>query len=369
MPANAIRGIGRWCTELTISLLDLYPGIIAGLSVDPGLPLPRVISQVGADVPILRSESPPADVDRGGVVFHALSPLEALPIDRIWPLWARNPSVGLVTTLYDMIPLLFPDDYFHGALRRLLEVRYELHRQADAVIAISQTTIDDGVRLLGIDASRTFKASGGVSTRFTPSEGGRQAAERDLGAIGVRPGFLLTIGNVDPRKNLALLIEAFAQLSPALRRRHQLVITCSQGDRGYLQRFINQAAELGAEKDLLILPYVTDDIIVRLYQGCEAMVYPSIYEGLGLPLIEALACGAPVLTSDVGPMREIVNQREARFDASAPSSIAGVLRRALTTPTLLRELRAGAATSAGKYTWQSSIQSARDAYVKAVRTL
>ena len=137
MPANALRGIGRWCTEYSLALAELSPGTIAAVSVDEQLAPPAVVSQLEArGIPILPSGQPPADLSQGDYVFHVLSPLEDLPLPRIWPKWAREPKVGLVATLYDMIPMLFPDDYFQGALKRLLQVRYELYRQAGATIGI-----------------------------------------------------------------------------------------------------------------------------------------------------------------------------------------------------------------------------------------
>ncbi|HEY0520357.1 MAG TPA: glycosyltransferase family 1 protein [Ilumatobacteraceae bacterium] len=368
MPANALRGIGRWCTEYTMALADLSPQTIAAVSIDEQLAPPAVVARLAAQgVPVLTTSQPPPALDDGGYVFHALSPLEDLPLARVWPKWARDPKVGLVATLYDMIPLLFPEDYFQGALKRLLQVRYELYRQAGATIGISQATIDDAVRLLRLDPTRTFVASGGIAARFTPHPDGRLSALSGVVSLGVRRDFLLTIGNVDPRKNVLPLMDAYAALSDALRHEHQLVVTCSQADERHLDGLRTHARNLGIADRVIVLPFVTDDVMVALYQACALMVYPSLYEGLGLPIIEAMACGAATLVSDVGPMREIVTTIDARFDPTSTAAIRERIEFTLTNETFLTELRVRAVKDASRYTWSDSTGAALAAYRAAVR--
>jgi glycosyltransferase involved in cell wall biosynthesis len=367
MPANALRGIGRWCTEYIVSLLESHPGMVAGICVDDRLALPHLLARLGLDVPVFRtSDGPPAAL-RSGDVFHVLSPLEDLTIDRIWPVWARGPEVGLVATIYDMIPLLFPEDYFQGSLRRLLQVRYELYRQCDATLSISRATADDAVRLLELDPLRSFVAPGGISQRFVPPIDGRSAAAAALAPMGVEPGFILSIGNVDPRKNLPTLIDAYSSLPATLRNRHQLVLTCSQADRAHLDRLIEGASRHSVADRVVALPFVDDRTMLHLYSGCELMAYPSLYEGLGLPLIEASACGAAVVCSDVGPMRDIVTDPDARFDPSSVEAITDLLSRCLTEPELLERFRSRAVADAARYTWSGSIDAAAGAYRQAVR--
>lgn len=367
MPANALRGIGRWCTEYIVSLLESHPGMVAGICVDDRLALPHLLARLGLDVPVFRTSDGPPDALRSGDVFHVLSPLEDLTIDRIWPIWARGPEVGLVATIYDMIPLLFPEDYFQGSLKRLLQCRYELYRQCDATLSISGATAGDAIRLLELDPRRSFVAPGGISKSFIPPVDGREASAAALAPLGVEPGFILSIGNVDPRKNLPALIAAYSSLPAALRDRHQLVLTCSQADRAHLAMLIERAGRHSAADRVVALPFVDDQTMLRLYSGCELMVYPSLYEGLGLPLIEASACGAAVICSDVGPMRDIVSDRAARFDPSSVEAIAELLSRCLTQPALLARFRKRAVADAARFTWSGSIDAAAGAYRRAVR--
>jgi glycosyltransferase involved in cell wall biosynthesis len=341
MPANARRGIGRWSHELTLSLLEHRRDLLAAVSVDPDLPLPPVVDELPLDLPVLVSSQPPADVGDAPVLFHALSLLEDLPIGRIWPRWAREPGVSLVATVYDLIPLRHPEDHFPGALRHLLRARHALLTSAAGLAAISITTAGDTARLLGYPRDRISVVYGSVAPRVRPHPDGSRAAWCELPAeLGVRPGFVLSVGNVEPRKNLPGLIRAYAELPAQLRRYHQLVLTCGQGREEDLDRLRAVAECAGVAADVVVLGYVDDATLARLYQACTVMAFPSLEEGLGLPALEAMRSGALVLASDVGAVREVVRDPRARFDPTSLPSMTGALHAALTDPALDAELRA-----------------------------
>jgi glycosyltransferase involved in cell wall biosynthesis len=368
MPANAVRGIGRWANEFVVALCTQRPEAVAAVSVDPILPLPRAIFQLPPSVKVVTSdERLPSPTGGGRLVFHALSPLEDLSLDRVWPRWARDPSVGLVATVYDMIPALFPGQHFNGPLRWLLRSRYEFLRRAGAIVTISEATGRDVAGILGIPSERIFNAYSSVAPAFVEPHGGRTAA---LAAIpshfGISPEFLLSIGNVDSRKNLPRLLRAFATLPPSLRSSHQLVLTCSQDEGRVAAGLADTAARLGVGADVVVATMVDDPTMVALYQSCRAMVFPSLYEGLGLPLIEAMCCGAVALASDVGAMQEIVRDPDARFNPTDVPAISAALRRVLTDDAFVERRRAAALGEGRRFTWERSVGAALGAYAKAV---
>lgn len=365
MPANAVRGIGRWANEFALALCRHKPDMVAAISVDPVLPLPRAAFQVPLSIPVITSSTPPPD-GPGPVVFHALSVLEDLSLERVWPLWARAASVGLVATLYDMIPALYPGQHFRGPLQRLLTSRYELIKRAGAVVTISATTGADASRLLDISPDRIFNAYGSVAPNFVEARRGRAHAFASVPArLGLRPDFLLSIGNVDARKNLLRLLRAYATLPPTLRRAHQLVLTCSQDEGAVAAALADTASRLGVGSDVVIATMIDDATMTALYQSCQAMVFPSLYEGLGLPLLEALHCGAVTVCSDVGSMREIVRDPEARFDPTDVRSIGAVLRRSLEDHRFINRRRAAAASERRPFTWEAAGDAAAAAYRRA----
>lgn len=352
MPANAIRGIGRWMSCFVQGLVRNRRDLIAAVSIDRRLPIPEVVSLLPEDVPVLVSEERPPVGDSERLVFHAASIFEDLELDRVWPPWAQDPSVALVVTMYDTIPALFPDDYFQGPLRFLLESRYELLRRADAILADSVQTGRDTARLLDVDSTRIFVAPVELPGRFRPHAGGRAAAQALLPEeLGIEPNFVLSIGNVDPRKNLAALLRAYACLPPTLRERHQLVLTCSQADDGHLALLRAMADAMGIGDRTVLTSFVDEDTMIRLYQACHTMVFPSLYEGLGLPAIEAMRCGACTLVSGTSALREVVHDPCGWFDPGDVADIGRVLRQALEDDEFADNRRAQAASDARHYRW------------------
>ena len=185
--------------------------------------------------------------------------------------------------------------------------------------------------------------------------------------LGIEPHFILSIGNVDPRKNLRSLIRAYASLPARLRECHQLVLTCSQAEPEQLAPLRAAAAELGVGDRVVLTSFVDYDTVVLLYQSCHTMVYPSLYEGLGLPVIEAMRCGACTLVSDVGPLREIVHDPAGRFDPNDVADSECKLRRVLDDLAFADRRRSDGITDGLRYTWEQSARPAQDAYHLAAR--
>jgi glycosyltransferase involved in cell wall biosynthesis len=182
----------------------------------------------------------------------------------------------------------------------------------------------------------------------------------------VRAGFLLYVGGVDYRKNLEGTIQAYAQLPASMRDAHQLVIACNlaQHLRFSLRIF---AQRLGIEsRNLLLTGFVSDPELAALYSACELFVFPSLYEGAGLPILEAMTCGAPVAASGTSAMPELLGDDEATFDPADPADIARAVREALETPGKLSALRERSARRVELYTWERVARRTLEGYERAL---
>ncbi len=133
----------------------------------------------------------------------------------------------------------------------------------------------------------------------------------------MRPGYFLYTGGVDFRKNMEGLIRAHGALAPALRARHQLVIVCRMNDH-QREHYLAEARRCGSEDDVLLTGYVSDDTLHGLYEASRVFVFPSFYEGFGLPIVEAVACGAPVIASARSSLPEVTPSGEGLFDPESP---------------------------------------------------
>ena len=308
-------------------------GLGGGVVVRPELALP-----VGVESLVASGKLCPADevVFGPGSVLHVASPYElSVPLDRLWPDAARRVGAKLVVTLHDLIPEALSEDYVADAgLRQRYRARHQLVRIADAVIAVSTSTARDGIERLGLDPRRVHVIGEGVSSRFVVAGPGSDRGP--VGVDGLRGPFVLYTGGADPRKNVEGLLAAWAHLPRPLRSSHQLVVVCSlsPSERNHLEVAATRA---GIADHVLLTGFVDDDTLVRLYQTTELFVFPSRYEGYGLPIAEALACGAPVVASDRSCLPELVPPA-GLFNPDDPNDIARAITAALDDPPTRRAL-------------------------------
>lgn len=328
------RGIARYVLDLAVGLQRHHPESVSEFLLNPRFAVPERVKPLQQK--LAWHDARPADV----TVFHSTSPFElGLPMDEVWPPWARA-GCRLVVTLYDLIPLLFPEHYQDTPLIRAhYRSRLELVRRADKVLTISEASARDAVDVLGLRPRQIEVVGAAPGHAFTPPSS-IEVARRELASAlpSVRPGYLLYTGGVDWRKNVHGLFLAYAQLPERLRRAHQLVIVCSVGDE-HLIRYEEDLGARGIADEVVFTGRVADEDLIRLYQAAELFVFPSLYEGYGLPVAEALASGTAVICSRSSSLVELIHDDEALFDPADPDSIAAAIRAALEDPGRRERLR------------------------------
>lgn len=232
--------------------------------------------------------------------FTATAPGRGLAAFHAFGYVSPGPSaVPAIPVIYDMSITRHAETH-PLERRRIMAPMYEQARRAPFVHTISEFSKREIVELIGIPEERVVIAYPGVSAAYL-------APPRDvpgtLARFGVAPGaFCLTVSTIEPRKNLKTLVAAFARLPP---RARQAMPLCVVGAKGWGDIDLPQgAAELLREGTLRFLGYVSEDELAALYATCKVMLYPSIYEGFGMPIVEAMALGAPVIASDAASMPE-----------------------------------------------------------------
>ena len=254
-----------------------------------------------------------------------------------------------VAVLYDFIPWLFPQQYLDGVAgyREWYALRLAALQRFDLLLAISDATRDDAIRLLGMAPEQVVNISGAASPMFQPAQGPLLS----LAKFGICRPFVLYTGNVDYRKNLPGMLRAYAMLAPELRAQHQLVLT-QVLDREAFFRDV-QACGLQVD-DVVVTGHITDTEMIALYTQCTLFVFPSLYEGFGLPILEAMACGAAVIAGNNSSIPEVVGRADMLFDASDPVAIATAMKTVLDNPQLRKELQAYGIERAKTFTWERS---------------
>jgi glycosyltransferase involved in cell wall biosynthesis len=354
------RGIPRYITDLTTALEATNPQAVATYTVNPDLTLPEVgLSERLVQAGKLRRSG---DVDWGGVpLLHIASPMEmSVPEHRLLPPAARAAGVPWAVTFYDLIPHLMPDFYLEDpGLRRRYRARLQLVRTATAVLTLSEASRIDVAEHLGIDPGRIFVVGAGTSARFVPPASRAAAVAEAVAAVpGLRAPYVFYIGSYERRKNLEPLLEAWSMLPAAVRARWQLALCCPLRplERNHL---LWRARQMGIEESICLTGFVDDAVLLQLHQGTDLFVFPSLYEGYGLPVAEALACGAPVLAADASSLPEIVGP-EALFDASRPEAMAAAIERGLTDDAFRQRLLAAAGRAPSS--WDDVAHATLDVY-------
>lgn len=232
-------------------------------------------------------------------------------------------------------------------------------RRADHVLADSQATKDDLMALYGTPAAKITVLLSGVDTRFRPViDGDTRKAVRERYGLGDWP-FLFTIGTVQPRKNYTRLCEALVRLREPFPDLH-LVIA---GGRGWLEGPIYRAVDrLGLRERVHFIGFAADADLPALYSMAEAVPYVSLYEGFGIPVLEAMACGAPVIASNRSSIPEVAGDAALLVDPLDVEAIADALRRVLESPTLRASLVEEGRAQAARFTWENAARTLVDTY-------
>ena len=265
-----------------------------------------------------------------------------------------------VVTIHDVIPLILPETF---TLRHRLVVRTALarvRRTADLALVPSLAVKGDVVRRLGLPEDRVVVTSEGCEPRFRP------AGPASFAGVAARYGlprrYVLAVGTLEPRKNLTTLLHAFARLREDgdVDLELQLVLA---GARGWLDEPIFRTVRaLGLEQAVRFPGFIDDDDLPAVYSGAALFVFPSLYEGFGLPLLEAMACGVPVITSNVASMPEVAGDAAVLVDPRDAGGLASAIARALRDEGLRARLRAAGLARAGQFSWETAARRTLDAY-------
>ena len=269
---------------------------------------------------------------------------------------------GRVVTVHDLTVLRFPG--WHPWIR-VQRFRLGLRRSvaiADRVIVDSEATRADCVSLLGVPDTKLRVVP--LAPTLTPV-GDPEMAAAALGRHGLaREGSLLFVGPLEPRKNLGRLIEAYARVSRGEAGAPPLVLVGHRGwrDRPILRRL--EAPDIAGR--VRWLGYLPDVEVAALMAGARLFVYPSLYEGFGLPVLEAMASGAPVITSRTSALPEVAGDAAILVDPEDVEALAGALQRALADASLREELCARGLARAAGFTWAETARRTLAVYGEAV---
>lgn len=379
-PGSRGRGIGRYGVNLVRALLDRDDGHDYVLYAHEGFPADLIPAGDAAFAPLAIEAARGERLIRDALnrlvrenphnldAFLTISPFELCP--------GYDPparAIGgprMLTVVHDLIPFLFQEKYLPDlANADWFYRRLDTIRGHDALLTNSDATRDDCLRMLGLPADRVVTISGAGNGAYFSADRSTPMPARSLRALhrlGIRRAYVFGLAGLDDRKNLKGLIDAFGRLEPSIRRAHQLVVTCYLGAAEIAE--VRSHAESRGVVDSLILTGEIDDEDLRvLYQRCAAFAFPSHYEGLGLPLLEAMHCGAAVVAGANSSQIEVVGDAGILVNIADEGEIAAALNRVLGDPSLAAELGRKAMAQASTFTWERSAERTVEAIQSAAR--
>lgn len=292
-------------------------------------------------------------------IVHVASLFEGFSDDAITNIDAMPEHLPTAVTLYDLIPLVHSRPYLEN--RQIRDWYYrKLHalKNADLLLSISEASRQEALAWLDLPHDRIVNISSAVDTRFKPYKYAAAALTEVRLRYGLVRPFVMYTGGIDHRKNLDALIRAYAALPQPLRKQFQLAIVCSAqaADRERLQKIAHSAGL--ANDDVVLTGYVPDDELPMLYNDCALFVFPSWHEGFGLPALEAMACGAPVIGADTSSLPEVIGRHDALFNPRSEKAITEKLHQALSDGDFRASLRAHGLAQSRKFSWDTSAKKA-----------
>lgn len=354
VPARAATGVGVYARELQAALAGRPLSLrVWQERLDPPVPgWPRLLNAVRLTRWLVREV--PRRVRREGVtLYHAVSSLGPL-----------RPGCPSVMTVHDATLLTMRSQY--GRADRLYHRVFSVvaARRADAIIVPSAAARQAVASAYRVPEARIHVVLHGVSPRFRPTPPAERAPV--LHRHGLCPPYLLFVGARPPRKNLGRLLEALARVRSqpgAADLQLALAGPVEPGDGATR----SLARRLGLETAVRWLGWMPDEELAAVYSGALCLAYPSLAEGFGLPILEAMACGTCVLTSDRSSMAEVAGDAALLIDPESADAIADGLRRLRNDAGLRRDLIALGAARAARFTWQDSGAATEAVYRLAAR--
>jgi glycosyltransferase involved in cell wall biosynthesis len=275
------------------------------------------------------------------------------------PLAVRMPTV---VTIYDLVLEKFPETMYWKNWLSLKTLMRISARKASKIIAISENTKKDIIDYFGIDEEKIRVIYLGVDSQFSPQPDPNEADA--LEKYNLTDGYILSVGTLEPRKNFHRLINAYKMVASSGQKTPKLVII---GGHGWGNEELGKVVrESGLDERVILAGYVPDEDIPVLYRNASVFVYPSLYEGFGLPPLEAMACGTPVITSNLSSIPEVVGDAAILIDPYNTAEIAQAIASVLKNEGLRDSLRTSGLVRSKLFNWEKTARETHSLYLEVI---
>jgi len=263
-----------------------------------------------------------------------------------------NRNVKKILTIHDLIPLLYPDSYSPNLAKRWNTSLKLIVNRADHIIAISEKTREDCIKYLDIPKQDITVTPLGYSNVYHHMENIEEVKDYIKNTYNLER-YILFVGRVEERKNLPPVIKALYELKKA-GLKHKLLIIGGMGWKH--EEVLREIDRLNLQDEVIFPGYIPEEDLVKFYNAADLFVYPSLYEGFGLPPLEAMACGTPVVTSNTSSLPEVVGDAGIMVDPLDVDALADSMHQVLTDDVLHEKLRNMGIARAREFSWEKTAQ-------------
>lgn len=293
---------------------------------------------------------------------HICSIFEGSADDSVSSISVFDKGTPTTVTGYDLIPLIYPREYFDGDPNYAQHYQEKINyiRRADAVFAISQSSSKEFVEHINVASHKMFHTPLGVDSLFTNATNVEYDCE-SIARFNLPEHYVLYVGGTDHRKNIPRLIEAYAGLGIEMRRKHSLVVAgkISEAEQ---QRLIDVADAFSVAEFIYFTNFISDLELVSLYRLATVLVFPSWHEGFGLPVLEAIKCGTPVIAAATSSLPEVVGCADALFDPFSVESMRDKLKQVLSDEAFRQRIFEQSSAHVVVFTWEATANAAISAW-------
>ena len=299
-------------------------------------------------------------------------PLQSLikdPLDVYFaPHFAGIPKQGfkkMIVTIQDLVFMKYPDHRGKRLSNYYLKRTKIAIENSKQIIASSDSTRRDLVGLLGVPVRKIKVIHLGASPNFKIIKNQKELEAITKKYIRPKQKYILTVGTLEPRKNLSALIEAFVLLPNSLQREYKLMFVGAQGwNNDELGRIIS---DYNLKEKVIFPGFVKDEDLPYIYNKASIFIYPSLYEGFGLPPLEAMACGVPVIASGTSSLPEVIGKAGILVNPRKEEEIAKAMRYVLTNPKVAKQMIKKGSKQAKKFSWRKTAEETLKVFHKVVK--
>lgn len=269
-----------------------------------------------------------------------------------------------IVTIHDLIPYVMPETVGKGYLTKFLRELPKVMELSDGIITVSEWSKKDILKFFPIDENKVFVTPLAADKKYTQLD--KEKCRFELkNKYNISKPFILYIGGFSPRKNVKALLIAFSQVFSKLNHEYELVIVGANRDDGSCLSKMSNSLDVAS--NIIFTGYVPESDLPILYNGCDVFAYPSLYEGFGLPPLEAMSCGTPVITSNISSIPEVVGDGGILIDPFNTASLMEALEMVINDDSMRNDLIKKALLRIEQFSWKKTAEKTIDIYKTIVQ--